>query len=73
MMAMYSYFSRQLATIKDLQNAFNQKEALWKVLPHVARQNDILVKEVLGFISAMLFNANSETQVRMVILAVRVP
>ncbi|XP_064638087.1 inositol 1,4,5-trisphosphate receptor type 2-like isoform X2 [Lineus longissimus] len=52
----------QLTMIKELQNAFNQKEALWKVLPHVARQNDMLVKEVLGFMSAMLFNANNETQ-----------
>ncbi|XP_074650375.1 inositol 1,4,5-trisphosphate-gated calcium channel ITPR3-like [Tubulanus polymorphus] len=52
----------QLERIRELQDVFNRMEALCKVLPHVARQNDTLVREVLSFISDMLFNANKVSQ-----------
>ena len=54
---------RQLAFIKDIQIALNTQGAVIKVLPHLARPSDRLAKEVLAFVSIMLFNANHEVQV----------
>lgn len=59
-----SSYSRQLEHVKDVQNAVNNHDFVRKVLPHIARRNDALVREVLAMISGMLFNANRHVQVR---------
>ena len=38
-------------------------EAVKRALPHLARPCDRVVKEVLAFVSVMLFNANEPVQV----------
>lgn len=38
-------------------------EAVKKALPHLARPCDRVAKEVLAFVSVMLFNANEPVQV----------
>ncbi|KAL3860316.1 hypothetical protein ACJMK2_010455, partial [Sinanodonta woodiana] len=53
---------KQLNHIKEIQNAINQHDVVNKVLPHLARRSDAIVREVLSFISIMLFNANREVQ-----------
>lgn len=54
----------QLGHIKDVQNAINTHDFVNKVLPHIARRSDSICREVLAFLSIMLFNANREVQVR---------
>ena len=41
----------------------NGMGAVIKVLPHLARPCDKIVKEVLAFVCIMLFNANEKVQV----------
>jgi len=41
----------------------NEMGAVIKALPHLARPCDRVAKEVLAFISIMLFNANEPVQV----------
>ncbi|XP_046366515.2 inositol 1,4,5-trisphosphate receptor type 3-like isoform X5 [Haliotis rufescens] len=53
---------KQLNHIKDLQIAINQQDVIVKVLPHLARRNDEIAREVLAFICIMLFNANRDVQ-----------
>lgn len=53
----------QLGHIKDVQNAINTHDFVNKVLPHIARRSDSICREVLAFLSIMLFNANREVQV----------
>ncbi|XP_076109900.1 inositol 1,4,5-trisphosphate-gated calcium channel ITPR2-like isoform X1 [Mytilus galloprovincialis] len=57
-----SSVKRQLEHVKDVQNAVNNHDFVRKVLPHIARRNDALVREVLAMISGMLFNANRHVQ-----------
>nr|XP_022341734.1 inositol 1,4,5-trisphosphate receptor type 2-like isoform X7 [Crassostrea virginica] len=52
----------QLGLIKDVQNAINTHDFVNKVLPHIARRSDSICREVLAFLSIMLFNANREVQ-----------
>nr|XP_019924346.2 inositol 1,4,5-trisphosphate receptor type 1 isoform X2 [Crassostrea gigas] len=52
----------QLGHIKDVQNAINTHDFVNKVLPHIARRSDSICREVLAFLSIMLFNANREVQ-----------
>ena len=49
--------------VRDVQNAINDYDFVRKVLPHIARRNDNIVREVLAIISGMLFNANRHVQV----------
>lgn len=58
-------FHRQLANIKEVQTAINSHDFVCKVLPHIARRSDAIVREVLAFLSLMLFNANRDVQVYM--------
>ena len=62
MMTFY-FLNRQLAHIKDIQTAINAHDVVNKVLPHLARRSDAVAREVLAFVSIMLFNANREVQV----------
>ena len=59
------YIGRQLEHVREVQNAINGHDFVGKVLPHIARRNEALVREVLSFISGMLFNANRDVQVRL--------
>ena len=58
-----SVVHRQLLHIKEVQIALNCHSTIIKVLPHLARRNDDIVREVLAFICIMLFNANRDVQV----------
>ncbi|PVD21456.1 hypothetical protein C0Q70_19629 [Pomacea canaliculata] len=53
---------KQLVYIKEVQVALNVHSTIIKVLPHLARRNDDIVREVLAFICIMLFNANRVVQ-----------
>ncbi|XP_060075349.1 inositol 1,4,5-trisphosphate receptor type 1-like [Ylistrum balloti] len=53
---------KQLLYIKEVQNAVNVHGFVEKVLPHVARRSDLIAREVLAFMSLMLFNANRDVQ-----------
>ncbi|XP_071176008.1 inositol 1,4,5-trisphosphate-gated calcium channel ITPR2-like isoform X12 [Mytilus edulis] len=53
---------KQLANIKEVQTAINSHDFVGKVLPHIARRSDAIVREVLAFLSLMLFNANRDVQ-----------
>ncbi|XP_076449737.1 inositol 1,4,5-trisphosphate-gated calcium channel ITPR1-like isoform X2 [Babylonia areolata] len=53
---------KQLHHIKEVQVALNGHSTIIKVLPHLARRNDDIVREVLAFICIMLFNANRDVQ-----------
>ncbi|KAK3085572.1 hypothetical protein FSP39_005468 [Pinctada imbricata] len=53
---------KQLAAIKDVQTAINSHDFVNKVLPHIARRSDVICREVLAFLSIMLFNANRDVQ-----------
>ncbi|XP_077987360.1 inositol 1,4,5-trisphosphate-gated calcium channel ITPR1-like [Glandiceps talaboti] len=52
----------QLEKICDVQNELNEHGAMLKVLPLLARTSDSLAKEVLAFLSAMLFGGNENVQ-----------
>lgn len=54
--------SKQIDLIRQLQIELNEMKAVVVVLPHLARQSDRVVKEVLSFVCIMLFNANSSVQ-----------
>ena len=56
---------RHLALIRSIQVELNEMGAVTKALPHLARPCDRVAKEVLAFISIMLFNANEPVQVAM--------
>ena len=59
----FQMFYRQLKQVRDVQNAINEHDFVRKVLPHIARRNDNIVREVLAIISGMLLNANRDVQV----------
>lgn len=49
--------------IREVQTAINSHDFVGKVLPHIARRSDAIVREVLAFLGLMLFNANRDVQV----------
>jgi len=55
---------RQLKEIETLQNTLLEFHVVEWVLPHLGRQNNDIVREVLALLSALLFGANQQTQVR---------
>ncbi|CAH1798283.1 unnamed protein product [Owenia fusiformis] len=57
---------KQLDNIRDIQNILTGHGAVVKVLPHLARYNDDIVKEVLSLLAMMLFNANVTVQVSLI-------
>ena len=57
-----SLFYRQLKRIEDVQNALNEHGAMLKVLPHLSKNGDLIVREVLSFLAAMLFGGNDDVQ-----------
>ncbi|XP_055890997.1 inositol 1,4,5-trisphosphate receptor-like isoform X3 [Biomphalaria glabrata] len=57
-----SKIKKQINRIKEVQNAINSHNVINKVLPHLSRRNDNIVREVLAFICIMLFNANRDVQ-----------
>lgn len=59
-----SLCSRQLNHILEVQNAINAHDVINKVLPHLARRNDEIAREVLALIAILLYNANRDVQVR---------
>ena len=56
------YF-RQLKVIEDVQNALNHYGSIEGTLEHLARANDDIVRELLAFLVALLFNSNIAVQV----------
>lgn len=54
---------RQLKRIEHVQNALADMDAMKKVLPIMARTGDDIVREVLSFLAAILFNGNEQVQV----------
>ena len=57
-------FCRQLKKIESIQNTLLGYHAIEWVLPHLGRQSDDIVREVLAFFVVLLFGANVQTQVR---------
>ena len=53
-----------MRVIEDVQNALNEYGVVTSVLDHLARPQDNVVREVLAFLSALLFNGNDDVQVR---------
>lgn len=56
--------------IKDTQIELNSMGAVIKALPHLARPSDRIAKEVLAFVCIMLFNANEEVQVSLMLCVI---
>ena len=56
-------FFRQLHAISDVQNALNSYGVVTSVLEHLSRPQDEVVREVLGFMAALIFNGNESVQV----------
>jgi inositol 1,4,5-triphosphate receptor type 1 len=49
--------------IEEAQNALDKQQALLKVLPHLSKTGDDIIREVLAFLAAMLFGGNEIVQV----------
>ncbi|XP_064638655.1 inositol 1,4,5-trisphosphate receptor type 3-like isoform X2 [Lineus longissimus] len=58
----WSSIKKQLNIICEAQNALNGHDAMLKVLPHITRPGDEIVREVLGFLGMMLFAGNEDVQ-----------
>ncbi|KAL4219957.1 hypothetical protein ACF0H5_020368 [Mactra antiquata] len=56
---------KQLKIIEDVQNALNHYESIDGTLEHLSRPNDDVVRELLAFLAALLFNGNEEVQTSM--------
>lgn len=56
---------RQLKVIEDVQNALNHYGSIDGTLEHLSRPNDDVVRELLAFLAALLFNGNEEVQVNL--------
>ena len=48
--------------IEDVQNALNGQDAMLKILNHLAKHSDQIVREVLAFCAVMLFGGNPAVQ-----------
>ncbi|OWF52185.1 Inositol 1,4,5-trisphosphate receptor type 3 [Mizuhopecten yessoensis] len=57
---------RQLRVIEEVQNALNTYGAVTSVLEHLSRPQDNVVREVLSFLAALLFNGNDEVQASLI-------
>ncbi|PAA53236.1 hypothetical protein BOX15_Mlig001198g2 [Macrostomum lignano] len=57
-----SDLSRLIEVISQVQNSLNKHDAMLKVLPHLSKASDEIVREVLGFLANMLYNGNEEVQ-----------
>ena len=55
--------NRLLKKIEEVQDALNSYEAILKVLPHLSKTGDDIVREVLAFLTALLFGGNEAVQV----------
>ncbi len=55
---------RQLRKVEEVQSALNNHGAMLKVLGHLSKTGDDIVREVLAFIAAMLFGGNENVQVQ---------
>lgn len=53
---------KQLKVIEDAQNALNYYGSIDGTLEHLSRPNDDVVRELLAFLAALLFNGNEEVQ-----------
>lgn len=49
---------RRLQQIKDVQTVLEDHNAILKVLPHLSKNHDLLVREILSFMAAMLYGGN---------------
>lgn len=58
------YLHRILSLIGIVQESLNDHNAMLKVLPHLSKNGDDIVREVLAFLAAMLFAGNEAVQVR---------
>ena len=55
---------RILDKIYRVQSALNEEGAMLKVLVHLAKPGDEIVRELLSFLACMLFGGNQSVQVR---------
>ena len=55
---------RQLKAVARVQNALNENDIMGKMLPLLCRNSDTMVREILAFLSVMLFAANANVQVK---------
>ncbi|XP_060552412.1 inositol 1,4,5-trisphosphate receptor type 2-like [Ruditapes philippinarum] len=51
-----------LRGIGNIQKFYDSKDAMMKILPHLATRNEQVAKETLGFLCALLLNANRTVQ-----------
>lgn len=51
---------RQLQAIADVQRVLEDNSAILKVLPHLSKNQDHLVREILSFMAAMLYGGNEQ-------------
>jgi hypothetical protein len=56
--------------IEDVQNALNHYGSIAGTLEHLAHANDDIVRELLAFLVALLFNSNAAVQVCVVMCGV---
>ena len=49
--------------IQMVQDALDEHGAMLKILPHLSKTTDMIVREVLAFLTGMLFNGNQSVQV----------
>jgi len=53
-----------LQIIEDVQDALNHYECIDGTLEHLSRPSDAVIRELLAFLAALLFNGNENVQVR---------
>ena len=51
---------RQLQHIAAVQRVLEDNHAILKVLPHLSKNHDQLVREILSFMAAMLYGGNTQ-------------
>ena len=54
---------RQLKTIEEVQDALDSYGSINGTLEHLSRPDDEVIRELLAFLSALLFNGNENVQV----------
>ena len=59
----HCFIYRQLKVIEDVQNALNHYGSIDGTLEHLSRPSDRVVRELLAFLAALLFNGNEDVQV----------
>ena len=59
----HGFIFRQLRVIGEVQDALNSYYVVTSVLDHLSRPQDDVVREVLAFLAALLFNGNENVQV----------